>query len=555
MKKILSLVLALAMIVSMGACFAESSAGEVPYVGEVELYNAEAANVGLCTGWMPDYIREAAGVDMIGIAYESGKFELMVASGSLPDVCVIGGVDNLGYAIDAELLLDLTEVMDKLPNLSKYEENTTMMQYVRDNCSNGTGALYGLNRMFCESEVADMDIGGIFLRYDYYGEIGYPELKGYDDLLNALAAMQEKHPTTAEGQKVYGMSLFTDWDNGLLPFWGYMARSMGFTGGLVERDYHNYKNDGNVDDIVMRSALADDSGYKAFLKFLNKAYNMGLLDPDSVTQTFDDSKNKTATGRALLSFDNWNTEYSAEDQNNGIGFRRVPNMGEPYVADDCSACPGGTHTFITISKDCKNLDAACALINLMYDPEFTVNYMNGTRGHVWDQKEDGTPYMLEEGYTNRANLDFSKRGCIIMLTYHFSAPLPGFNGYSTDYTQWPAQEWTPEDNLLVKNWKEHTVNGYGTAYAYMKSIDMYRVPPAALGIQNTDDMQMIVDRVNAEIKVANWKLMYATGDEEFDAIWTELQQTCEGMGLERYIEWWIEQYKAACEGVAPYVKY
>ena len=552
MKKLLSLIVALAMIASMGVAFAE---GEAPYMGEVEVFNAEAANVGLCTGWMPDYIRKACGVDMIGVANEENKFALLVAGGSLPDVCVIGGVDDLGYAIDAGLLIDLTEVMDKLPNLTKYEENANMMQYIRDNCSNGTGGLYGLNRMFCQSEVADMDVGGIFLRYDYYGEIGYPELKSYDDLLDALAAMQEKHPTTAEGQKVYGMSLFTDWDGGLLPFWGYMSRSMGYTSGLIEPDYHNYKNDGNIDDIVFRSALDDESGYKAFMKFMNKAYTMGLVDPDSVTQTFDDSKNKTATGRSLLSFDNWNTNYSAEDQNNGIGFCRVPCVGEPYVAQDCSACPGGTHTFITISKDCKNLDGACALVNLMYDPEFTVTYMNGPRGDVWDQKEDGTPYMVEDGYTNRANLDFSKRGCLIMLTYHFSAPLPGFNGYSTDYTQWPAQEWTPEDNQLIKNWKEHTVNGCGTAYAYMKSLDMYRVPPAALAIQNTDDMQILNDRINAEIKVANWKLIYAASEEEFDSIWTELQDTCNGMGLETYMNWWLEQYKTAVEGVAPYVVY
>ena len=89
MKKLLSLIVALAMIASMGVAFAEG--GEAPYMGEVEVFNAEAANVGLCTGWMPDYIRKACGVDMIGVANEENKFALLVAGGSLPDVCVIGG--------------------------------------------------------------------------------------------------------------------------------------------------------------------------------------------------------------------------------------------------------------------------------------------------------------------------------------------------------------------------------------------------------------------------------------------------------------------------------
>ena len=145
MKRTFAMIAALTMVLSLASCGSdgktsstpESSTpassstpaastpadndGDVPYLGEVEVYNAEAANVGLCTGWMPDYIREAAGVDMIGIAKEDGKFELMVTAGSLPDVTIIDGVDNLNYAIDAGLLIDLSTVMEKLPNLTKYE--------------------------------------------------------------------------------------------------------------------------------------------------------------------------------------------------------------------------------------------------------------------------------------------------------------------------------------------------------------------------------------------------------------------------------------------------
>lgn len=569
MKRTFAMIAALTMVLSLASCGSdgktsstpESSTpassstpaastpagndGEVPYLGEVEVYNAEAANVGLCTGWMPDYIRESAGVDMIGIAKEDGKFELMVTAGSLPDVTIIDGVDNLNYAIDAGLLIDLSTVMEKLPNLTKYEENDSMMQYVRDNCSSGTGGLYGLNRMYSESEIADMDVGGIFLRYDYFGDVGYPELKNTDDLLDALKAMQDAHPTTDDGKKIYGMSIFPDWDSATLGVSGYMARSMGYNFGLVDRDYHEYQGTNDAGKIIFRGITDNDSGYKKFLKFMFKANQMGLLDPDSMTQTFDDSKAKTASGRSLLSFDNWGTEYSAEDQANGIGFRRVPLTGDPYVADDCSPCPGGTHTFVTISKDCKNVDAACALINLMYDPEFTVTYMNGRRGEVWDQKEDGTPYMVEGGYEARANLDFNKRGCLVMLTYHFSAPLPGFNGYSTDYTLWPTQPWTPEDNQLVKNWKEHTVNGNFTAYGYMKSIDQYVVPPAVKAIVLDDETKMLEDRLKDVMKTANWKLVMAANEAEFESIWAETAETLNGIGLDKYVETWTETYRNA----------
>lgn len=77
MKRTFAMIAALTMVLSLASCGSdgktsstpESSTpassstpaastpagndGEVPYLGEVEVYNAEAANVGLCTGWSP----------------------------------------------------------------------------------------------------------------------------------------------------------------------------------------------------------------------------------------------------------------------------------------------------------------------------------------------------------------------------------------------------------------------------------------------------------------------------------------------------------------------
>lgn len=555
MKKLLALLTTMALLLTMTGAVA--LAEEVPYVGQVDVFNAEAANVGLCTGWMPDYIKKAAGVEMNGIANESGKFDLLVAAGSLPDVTIINSVDNLNYAIEAGLLLDIDTLRDKIPNLDKYSDaNAPMMQYIRDLCSAGTGKLYGLNRMYCTSPIVDMaEIGGRYYRYDYYAELGYPEMHTFDDVLNVLKQMQENHPTTEDGKKVYGMSLFPDWDSGIYAFASNLMMDVGVEAGLVERDFVNYKNDENYEDIIYRSALADDSTYKEAMKFFFKANQMGLYDPDSMTQTQVDSNAKTQSGNALMVFGYWNIEYSAEDKAAGRGFACIPlaTKEHKFVTHDLSACPGGTHNFVTISKDCKNIDAACALINIMYDPEFTITYMNGPRGDVWDQLEDGTPYMVEGGYEYRANLDFGKRGCLMMLTYHFAAPLPGCNGYSSDYTLWPAQEWTPADDALTANWKEHTINGFHNACSYLQDAGMINWLPASAAIVTPDDMAMIADRVKQQIKVANYKLILAADEDEFESVWSTLQADCEGMGMNDYVEWWIGAYKESCQAVAPYL--
>ena len=91
--------------------------GEVEFLGEVEIFQAEAVNPGLCTGWMPDWDRENYGVDMIGIQEEDGKFEMVMASGALPDVTIVKGYENMALAIEGGFLLDLETVADKLPNV------------------------------------------------------------------------------------------------------------------------------------------------------------------------------------------------------------------------------------------------------------------------------------------------------------------------------------------------------------------------------------------------------------------------------------------------------
>lgn len=94
-----------------------------------------------------------------------------------------------------------------------------------------------------------------------------------------------------------------------------------------------------------------------------------------------------------MQWDNWGTTWSEEQQQAGQGFRRVP-IGT-IVGEDLTPVPGGGDSFITISSACKNIDAACALINCMFDPAFTISYMNGPQGEVWDYAEDGTPEFLE----------------------------------------------------------------------------------------------------------------------------------------------------------------
>jgi len=166
-----------------------------------------------------------------------------------------------------------------------------------------------------------------------------------------------------------------------------------------------------------------------------------------------------------MQFDNWGTTYDLDLQNQGIGMRRVP-VGEWMCAQEMDiAFESGSQ--IVISSTCKNLDAACALINLMYDPAFTISYMNGPQGQVWDYDENGDPEFLPGGYDAMGKLNFSERGCIIMLTYHFSGQMPA---QAVCHGEQPCFLITENGIFVLFSYRSHMGDVFGIQSVFPRSL-------------------------------------------------------------------------------------
>ena len=533
--------------------------GEVEYLGEVEIMNGEAASAGLCVGWIPDWIRSKIGVDMIGLPGDTEQVDSYLAGGELPDVTILKNIDQLEAAIEGGMIIDLETVKDKLPNVFEtyWDACEGMVNYNKAVKSAGTGKLYGLARMFNSEPVPAYDIGGVFLRYDVYGQVGYPEIKNYDDLLNCLIAMQEACPTSLDGGKMYAMSMHSEWNTGLFYGYGYVSRNRGlWNQGMWAFDMTEY--DGTTESMKVVKQLEVGSDYYEFVKFMFKANQAGLIDPNSLTQTNDEAKAVMQNGGALLQWDNWGTTYDLELQNQGIGCRRVP-IGEYMCAQEMDITYE-SKSQIVISSTCKNLDAACALVNLMYDPAFTISYMNGPQGQVWDYDENGAPYFLEGGYEAMNSLNFSERGCIIMLTYHFSGQMPGCpEGITSDYSTWPCYNEMVADGTIVEtkvisDWKEHTSNGYHLLTDYFKEKGKLILSPSAASRTLSTDESMSESRLNDRINVGTWACIFAADEATFDAEWDAMYNECVGMGYNEFVDTMAAYKIADVEEFQQYVK-
>ena len=533
--------------------------GEVEYLGEVEIMNGEAASAGLCVGWIPDWIRSKIGVDMIGLPGDTEQVDSYLAGGELPDVTILKKIDQLEAAIEGGMIIDLETVKDKLPNVFEtyWDACEGMVNYNKAVKSAGTGKLYGLARMFNGEPVPAYDIGGVFLRYDVYGQVGYPEIKNYDDLLNCLIAMQEACPTSLDGGKMYAMSMHSEWNTGLFYGYKWVSRNRGlWDQGMWAFDMTEY--DGTTESMKVVKQLEVGSDYYEFVKFMFKANQAGLIDPNSLTQTNDEAKAVMQNGGALLQWDNWGTTYDLELQNQGIGCRRVP-IGEYMCAQEMDITYE-SKSQIVISSTCKNLDAACALVNLMYDPAFTISYMNGPQGQVWDYDENGAPYFLEGGYEAMNSLNFSERGCIIMLTYHFSGQMPGCpEGITSDYSTWPCYNEMVADGTIVEtkvisDWKEHTSNGYHLLTDYFKEKGKLILSPSAANRTLSTDESMSESRLNDRINVGTWACIFAADEATFDAEWDAMYNECVGMGYNEFVDTMAAYKIADVEEFQQYVK-
>ena len=137
------------------------------------------------------------------------KFNVLLASNSLPDI-VQTQAKYVQRIIESDTAIPLDEYMEKL-GTDITTNAPKAVEFSKENFSNGTNKLYFLPTQVGEQSGASAIVGQ-FVRWDYYKELGYPEINSDDDWLNVVEQMQKLHPTNEDGEKVYGFSPWFDWD-------------------------------------------------------------------------------------------------------------------------------------------------------------------------------------------------------------------------------------------------------------------------------------------------------------------------------------------------------
>lgn len=409
LQKAAACLLTAAMAVSMSACgnsgtedsggspSAKEEAGEAAPSDEVvtlTIWNTEVMTPGLQDNDVSRAIEEKLGIKMDIIQGDSQKFSVLLAGGDLPDIIYTNpaqqGVET-GALVSSGQLLELDDL------IARYGENIqknfpSRLEYSKRYLSSGENKTYFIPVLCYERDEANPDISytienvGIMTRWDLYAAIGYPQINTTDDYLDVLKQMQDyaRDNDLAEGKQIYAISGWSDW--GLWPWWLANVREMGWL-DLANNTMLNLAT-GEVDINYHSDAFWES------LKFYNKAYNMGILDPEAFTMKNDQFWDKCNNGQVLMAYASWQSDnINKTFVANGHpewGFEKIPFDGYPYISGIvASDAPlGNAVEYATaITKNCKNPEKAMELIDFCNSEEGARLLFSGVEGTHWELKD------------------------------------------------------------------------------------------------------------------------------------------------------------------------
>ncbi|MCR5153312.1 MAG: extracellular solute-binding protein [Lachnospiraceae bacterium] len=576
-KRVVSLLLATVMVFSLAACGGDSNTetkqrgqqttdgtetgsdststpddtkGEKPI--EITVYSQLANFSGVQTGWSSKLLLDKFNVVITIIPDSDGVFDTRMEAGNLGDIAVFGSAGN-DYirAVEEGMLLD----WNKYNLLDKYGT------YIKDNMYwalqtnkelNGSilkmenvadGPLYGFgHNVATSSEDHDSFFYTWDIRWDLYKQLGYPVVKDLDDLLTLFKQMKEICPTDENGNPTYAVSPWPDWDGAMVMYVKALATAYY---GYDELDLGLYDSDTGT----FHDALEENGPYLTCLKFMNELYRNDLLDPNSMTQTYDRMSEKLKNGGVFFSIFNYagSLAYNTEEHlaAGKYMYTMVPEEAVPLAYG--MSVFGGNRIW-TIGANTEYPDVCMELINYFCTPEGRLTLEYGPQGLVWDYNEDGYLYVTDFGMQCLTNEDTQMINEYAGGTWHDGAlqinnttwSLNAVNPDSKHGERYDWKTWTTtldgEVTDIEKDWRDRT--GCVDTQEYLNTLD-YRVAPATTftDSKRSDEFELVWTQVTKCIVDYTWKAIYAKTENEYNYLVKEMIKKAKSYGYQECLDW------------------
>jgi multiple sugar transport system substrate-binding protein/putative aldouronate transport system substrate-binding protein len=523
----------------------------------LDVYSQLANWSGTQIGWYAALLEDKFNVRLNIIPDTEGTYETLVESGDLGDI-VVWGDNGAEYkkAVQLGLLYDWEE-----GDLCK-----TYAPMIWKNCQialetnrkiSGDGHIYGIGHGVAMSKDDHQSFFYTWdIRWDLYKQLGYPKVKNLDDYLELLKKMKEICPKDENGRETYAVSLWPDWDGDMVMYVKSMATAYyGYDEHHV--GLYNPKNGEYYD------ALMENGPYLEMLRFFNKLYQNNLLDPNSMTQTWDQMSEKVKAGGTFFSIFNFagSAAYNTtEHMNQGkMMLPLVPEDAAPAVYG--MSMLGGNRIW-SIGAYTEYPELCMEILNYLFTPEGAMTIWYGLPGLMWYYDDNGYTHFTDLGlkcnrdphydlsgvkwtspwtgktYTLGANYtDGSLQ--INNTTWVIDTKNPDSNGETFNKDSWRSMA-GPAQSSIEKDWRDYfkvtTVN------EYMKKGKYTVVPGTSYSApKRSDELELIWTQVTQAIKQYSWRAIYAKNDGEFNYHVQQMIKVCNEYGYDQVREWSRQQ--------------
>lgn len=539
-KKLVALLLSLALVLSLGACggnggsstsseaspsstteesgaAAESgdeSQAETAETGEFQLpivdepttlsyFVADDSNAAIMTtDWNDNEfyqeMERRTGVhlefEMVSSADYQTNFNLMIASGNLADMIYVGAsyyAEGVDAAIDDGYFLDLTDLVDEyMPNYERIRTSDVQYELLSTTDSGRLGAVYELRQSKQGPWL------GLWIRQDWLDDLGLETPVTFDDYHEVLTAFKNEKGATAPL---------------ILNFSGSDGEFGTMSGGL------NVLNSWQLDETGKVNFGPYMDAWKEYVTIMHQWYTEGLIDPDFMAtdeRTADMAKVVTGASGLFAALYTMPSVYEAasEDPNMNLAPVNPPVMNEGdegHIRLRDSYTSGNT----AISADSENWEVALRWLDYLYTEEGALLANYGVEGDTFEFDENGKPVFTDKILNNENGWTMTQ------TVASYLCPSAGIANWS-DWTRELAG--VPEkDQACYDVWSEFS--------------DDWRLPSS---VTLTQDESTERAALYADIStiVKEQTAQFISGALDIESNWDAYISALEASGMERAIE-------------------
>ena len=564
MKKVVAMVSALAMVAGLCTSAAADEAATDSDLSEHVEITIGGINMGSSDtkeGWPNEVVQKLEDKFNVTLSlktYDNESLNLDLSGGNTTDIVQVNDA-NIEGVVKGKHAVNLEDYKDIAPNI--FSDNMNFRnELMKTYKSNGDDVQYFVTPRVtfdgAEANYGTVLNNGYIVRWDLYKEIGCPEINNDDDYIEALKKMKEIYPETEDGLPVYAMSAYNDSHLHAYFYKGCLAEGyINLEGGIYVQ---NVTTNELVPDLY-DEGVEGDTPFWSGIKFYNKLYREGLLDPDCFITKSEDLKEKYNKGQYLGGSVNWyygtyNENQRAADPETLKEYVTLPS----YLGWGNEKNLGGWFgKYFFVSSHSENVERAVMILDYLQSEEFSRDIDSGVEGR-WTTDDSGKPSLTADTVamkTDGSRLDEWKASGIGEGDLSAMCGLDYYNVASDGglIDLWYDEDML-DDSMTYAEKDRCSTLGIDIPCGTLKkrveagtSIDLGTgINAIQMGLPTTPKNIVRIDSNCEEITMsAIPSLVQAASDEEFEAAKADLIAQLKDAGAEESVEWWSNAWAEA----------